>query len=46
MPKKKNTKQDVYLDYSATTPVRKEVLAEALPFFVDSFGNPSSFHAH
>jgi cysteine desulfurase len=48
MPKKIRTKQkqDVYLDYSATTPVRKEVLAEALPFFVDSFGNPSSFHAH
>jgi cysteine desulfurase len=53
MPKKKrkNTKlkhaqKGIYLDYSATTPVRQEVLDEALPFFVDSFGNPSSFHTH
>jgi len=34
----------VYLDYAATTPVRKEVLEAMLPFFSDDFGNPSSIH--
>ncbi len=37
-------KQEIYLDYSATTPVRKEVLEEATPYFSERFGNPSSFH--
>ena len=32
----------VYLDYNATTPVDKEVLAEMLPFLSERFGNPSS----
>lgn len=32
----------VYLDYNATTPVDKEVLAEMLPFLSEWFGNPSS----
>ncbi len=35
----------VYLDYSATTPVKKEVLAEMLPFFSEDFGNPSSVYS-
>ena len=35
----------IYFDYSATTPVRKEVLAEAQPYFTEKFGNPSSFHS-
>jgi len=35
----------VYLDYAATTPVKKEVLEAMLPFFSDDFGNPSSIHA-
>jgi cysteine desulfurase len=34
----------VYMDYNATTPVHPEVLEEMLPFFRDSFGNPSSIH--
>jgi len=34
--------KQVYLDYSATTPVRKEVVDEMIPFFSEHFGNPSS----
>ena len=37
--------KEIYLDYAATTPVRKEALAEALPYFSKKFGNPSSFHS-
>jgi cysteine desulfurase len=36
--------KQVYLDYSATTPVKKEVLQEMLPFFSEDFGNPSSLY--
>lgn len=35
----------VYLDYSATTPVKKEVLDEMLPYFSEKFGNPSSLYS-
>ncbi len=35
----------LYLDYSATTPVRPEVLAAMLPYFSEKFANPSSVHA-
>ncbi|MEA3424598.1 MAG: cysteine desulfurase NifS [Bacillota bacterium] len=34
----------IYLDYSATTPVKKEVLEEMIPYFMEEFGNPSSIH--
>jgi cysteine desulfurase len=34
----------VYLDHAATTPVRPEVLEAMLPFFNQSWGNPSSAH--
>jgi len=34
----------VYLDHNASTPVHPEVLAEMLPYFSESFGNPSSVH--
>jgi cysteine desulfurase len=37
-------KRNVYLDYSATTPVKDEVLAEMLPYFTERFGNPSSLY--
>ncbi|MBR0596578.1 cysteine desulfurase NifS [Sinanaerobacter chloroacetimidivorans] len=36
--------RQVYLDYSATTPVKKEVLEAMLPYFTEKFGNPSSLY--
>ena len=35
----------VYLDYAATSPVKKEVFKAMVPFFSEDFGNPSSIHA-
>ena len=37
-------REPIYLDHSATTPVRSEVLEAMLPFFGPRFGNPSSTH--
>jgi cysteine desulfurase len=37
--------KEIYLDYASTTPVRKEVLKEALPYFTEKYGNASSFHS-
>ena len=37
-------KRRLYMDYSATTPVKKEVLDEMMPYFTENFGNASSFH--
>ena len=34
----------IYMDHSATTPVRREALEAMLPYFSDSFGNPSSIY--
>ncbi len=34
-----------YFDHAATTPVDKDVLKEMLPFFSESFGNPSSIYS-
>lgn len=36
--------EPIYLDHSATTPVRAEVLDAMMPFFGPRFGNPSSTH--
>ena len=34
----------IYMDHSATTPVRPEVLNAMLPYFTSDFGNPSSIY--
>lgn len=34
----------IYMDHSATTPVREEVLSAMLPYFTTNFGNPSSIY--
>ena len=34
----------IYLDHSATTPVKKEVIEFMMPYFFEKFGNPSSVY--
>lgn len=34
----------IYLDYAATTPVHERALAKMIPYFRETFGNPSSVH--
>lgn len=36
--------RQVYLDYSATTPVKEDVLNAMIPYFTEKFGNPSSLY--
>ena len=36
--------KQVYLDYSATTPVKEEVVKEMIPYYGQIFGNPSSLY--
>ncbi|MEG1163101.1 MAG: cysteine desulfurase NifS [Anaerovoracaceae bacterium] len=36
--------RQVYLDYSATTPVKEDVLKEMIPYYTEKFGNPSSLY--
>lgn len=34
----------IYMDYNATTPLRREALEAMMPFFAEQFANPSSAH--
>jgi cysteine desulfurase len=36
----------IYLDYAATTPMDRRVLAAMMPYFGERFGNPACRHAH
>ena len=36
--------REVYLDYSATTPTKEEVINEMLPYYREAYGNPSSLY--
>lgn len=36
--------RQVYLDYSATTPVKEDVMKAMIPYFTEIFGNPSSLY--
>jgi len=36
--------KQVYLDYSATTPVKEAVVTEMLPYYTEVYGNPSSLY--
>ncbi len=35
----------IYVDHSATTPMRKEVIESMMPYFTESFGNASTVYA-
>jgi len=35
----------VYMDYAATTPIKKEVAEAMMPYLNEEFGNPSSIHS-
>ena len=37
--------RSVYLDYSATTPVKQEVIDAMVPYFTEVYGNPSSLYS-
>jgi cysteine desulfurase len=37
-------KKRIYMDNAATTPVKKEVLDEMIPYFSELYGNPSSIY--
>jgi cysteine desulfurase len=39
-----NSTARTYFDYAATTPVDERVLTRMLPYFRETFGNPSSVH--
>ncbi len=38
------SRRSIYLDHSATTPMRQEVWGSMQPYFLEFYGNPSSIH--
>lgn len=34
--------QQIYFDYNATTPVDKRIVDAVIPYFLESYGNPSN----
>lgn len=44
-PSRARSAPPIYLDYNATTPLRKEVIQKMKPY-LEHFGNPSSNHAY
>src|SRR3989338_2712311 len=44
-PHQNSSKNRVYLDYAATTPVDPRVLKTMQPYFGERFGNPGSLHS-
>lgn len=36
----------IYLDHGASTPVHPQVIEKMLPFWTETYGNPSSSHTH
>jgi cysteine desulfurase len=38
-------KRIIYMDHSATTPTRREVLDAMIPYYTEHFGNPSSIYS-
>lgn len=38
-------KKYIYMDNAATTPIKKEVLDEMIPYLTDNYGNPSSVYS-
>lgn len=34
----------IYFDHAATTPLKKEVLDEMMPYLTDQYGNPSTIY--
>jgi len=38
--------KQIYLDYAASTPVDPRVMQSMLPYFSETFGNPSSYHKY
>jgi cysteine desulfurase len=37
-------RNEIYLDYAASTPIDKEVVSHMMPLFNELYGNPSSLH--